>query len=446
MSAFPSRAARWPLALMLAALGACADEPAPTQSASSPRLSQSAAGDVITVTNNSGGTAPGSLRWALAQTTGGETIRFDPRLAGDSILLDSTLMVKKFVTIEGAKDRGIVISGNGRVRVMNVYEGATLRNVTVERGRSDGIAGIYAAGPLTLEHSTVWLNYALNGTGGIYANDITLVNSTVARNTGIYGGPASGIAFPTNGKLTMINSTVTENTFQPGINTFGSTSYIPVITVRNSLIAKNGLRADGFGNCGMNWAFTWQGMNVVDDDTCGAYVPGVRLVADARVDFVNYRGGPTPTVEILRDSPALDAGVDCTVAVDQRYVPRGTRCDVGAFEFTDFITVAITIDPTHRVNPDGSAVITGTVRCSANAYVPLLVDLKQALKGGRPPVQASNGDRIDCTTTAKPWSAYIVTELGTFAKGAATVAVNTFDTAQWVTPASTASAVKLVNR
>src|SRR5687767_2733999 len=95
------RAGRWPLALIVtvAALGACADAEQPiTAPSAQPNKPSLAVGDVITVTNNRGGTEAGSLRWAVAQATGGEIIRFDPRLGGATIMLDSTLVVRNSVT------------------------------------------------------------------------------------------------------------------------------------------------------------------------------------------------------------------------------------------------------------------------------------------------------------------------------------------------------------
>ena len=79
---FNSRVSRVPLALTLvAALVACIDEPTPTDPVRQLEP-QFGVGDVITVTNTSGGTGIGSLRWAMSQVTNGEVIHFDPSLAG----------------------------------------------------------------------------------------------------------------------------------------------------------------------------------------------------------------------------------------------------------------------------------------------------------------------------------------------------------------------------
>ena len=65
------------LAFIAAMLTACSDQP---QTTAPPRSLQPrfGIGDVITVTNTSGGTELGSLRWALSLVTGGEIVRFDP--------------------------------------------------------------------------------------------------------------------------------------------------------------------------------------------------------------------------------------------------------------------------------------------------------------------------------------------------------------------------------
>ena len=88
---FNSRVSRVTLALTLvAALVACVDETTPTDPIRQTQP-QFGFGDVITVTNTSGGTSIGSLRWAMSQVTAGEVIHFDPSLAGQTIVLDTTL-------------------------------------------------------------------------------------------------------------------------------------------------------------------------------------------------------------------------------------------------------------------------------------------------------------------------------------------------------------------
>ena len=119
MLRFPSRVGHWPLALTLAALGACADEP------TAPGVSHIARpnanlGDIISVTTTSGGKEVGSLRWAVAQTTGGEIIRFAPALAGATIVIDSIAPVVYPITIEGPADKGVTISGGNAWHIFEI--------------------------------------------------------------------------------------------------------------------------------------------------------------------------------------------------------------------------------------------------------------------------------------------------------------------------------------
>src|SRR5829696_3803320 len=165
MFALPTRAGRLPLALFVLALAACGD--ASTPAAPDARAQASLAiGDVITVTSASGGTETGSLRWAVAQATGGEVIRFAPALAGATITLDSTLFINVHATIEGPADRGITISAGGKGRVMHVGRGATqpvtFRNLTITGGRTpdEPGAGIMVISSAILQHVTVSGNEA----------------------------------------------------------------------------------------------------------------------------------------------------------------------------------------------------------------------------------------------------------------------------------------------
>ena len=88
------------------------------------------------------------------------------------------------------------------------------------------------------------------------------------------------------------------------------------------------------------------------------------LIADPLLGPLANNGGPTQTMALDRNSPAINA-TDCSgVAVDQRYVARDTKCDIGAFEFV-FTAVNLTIDPRPQVDlTTGAATLTGTVQCS----------------------------------------------------------------------------------
>src|SRR3982751_1903368 len=207
MRSFSTRASSPVIVFTALALGACSDQPATTEARSSlrPHL---AVGDVLLVTNNTDNN-PGSLRLALRQATGGEIIRFDPSLAGATITLDSTLVVLKQVTIEGAADRGITIDGNREGTVFSVLEGAKFVNATITGGKSSNTGDLFAGaivahGPLVLDHSTLTGNEG--SAGALRGDDMTLINSTVAFN--VSSEDIGAIQYGRPGTFTLINSTV----------------------------------------------------------------------------------------------------------------------------------------------------------------------------------------------------------------------------------------------
>ena len=59
-----------------------------------------AAASTITVTNTNDSGA-GSLRQAIANATSGDTIKFAPSLAGQTVTLASTINIQKGITIDG---------------------------------------------------------------------------------------------------------------------------------------------------------------------------------------------------------------------------------------------------------------------------------------------------------------------------------------------------------
>lgn len=436
------RAGRSILAITVTALTACTDQAGPVQpvmGALRPRL---AVGDVILVTNTSGGAVAGSLRSAVNQATGGEVIRFDPGLAGAKITLDTTLDVLQRVTIEGPADKGIVISGGGKALVLRVHDGATLVNLTITEGKGisdEFVGGIVSTGPLVLDHSTVSSNEgAFNA--GLRGDDITLINSTVANNRTSDRLGAAGIAYDFRGALTLINSTVARNVGGAGIGPFGLTAFTPTVTLRNSIIANNGIESCFFGFRG----FVYEGKNISSDESCGGDVLTMAIV-DPLLGTLADNGGPTPTLALDRNSPAINA-TDCDVAVDQRYVARDTRCDIGAFEFV-FTAVTLTVDPGAQVDPStGSAVVSGTVQCSRDETFDLAVDLTQDQRVKRVPVvvRATRTVPIACETVAQPWIARLTPPTGqSFENGAALADARTVNIANGVSPAAAATGVKL---
>ena len=460
MQTSSTRAARRPLAYTatialsaLAVLTGCADDQPATTAPPMPTSSNLLAGQVVTVTNALGSGAFGSLQWAVYLAANeGDTIRFDPSLAGDTIFMDTTLALPKYVTIEGPRDKGgISISGRGKARVMNALRGMTLRNVTVMDGSDPVVGGINSVGPLTIENSAVMLNGSLNGVGGIYVgSEATLINTLVSNNTTF--GPVAGIAYPYSGKLTLINTTIYNNGPGRGIGPYFTAEFNPRVTLSNSILDGNGDRlfpSAGKGNCYDTRGFTRLGVNIADDQTCGTG-DAMKILnwGDVRYGGYVYGVGPSAFLSLYRDSPAINAGRNCSVTIDQRYATRDSLCDIGAYEFTDFNVVTLTISPEVSTSKNGGPTyVRGTVMCShADTKAQTLrVDLTQDQKVGKTPttVQATTDVSFTCDKTKWPWSVALTPSSGAFVAGAAVANVRTVNTPVWYNPSATSSPVKI---
>jgi hypothetical protein len=432
------------LVLIAAALSACADRSNPTESASHllPRRSVGP-GAVIVVTTTNDGLLAGTLRSAVNQTIGGEVIHFDPSIAGAKITLDTTLDIPNNITIEGPADKGMIISGGGKHQVFHVHEGATFANLTITEGKAinnDIAGGILSTGPVVIDHSTLTGNTGGDG-AAIRGNDITLTNSTVANNSAEGGfDVAAGINYDFNGRLTLINSTVAHNTKGAGIAAFGGGG-TPVVTLTNSIISNN---EQGDCNLGTR-GFVYIGVNIIDDKSCGTPEFTVLITDPLVASTVADNGGPTPTLALDHNSPAIN-GTDCTLAVDQRFVKRDAHCDIGAFEFV-FTTIALKIDPTGQVDrTTGAITVTGTLQCSRaeNFDLAITIDQNQKVHNFPTNVNGTKNLTVSCQTTAQPWIVSIQPPSGqTFLNGDATVSAQTVNIAKGVFPSSASTQVKL---
>ena len=424
---------RWPLALSIAALAACADEPtAPTiPTVSGPNA---AIGDVIIVTTSSGGKDVGSLRWAVAQATGGEVIRFAPDLAGDTIIVDSTVVIQRPITIEGPADKGVTISGNYERHILEIRDSlpsaTTLRNLALVNGMGSGSYGggaVIAASDVVLENATL-SGHKGPQTSALYAlKNATLINTTVSNNTNAFSLPAVRV----DKQLTLINSTI-------AYNMYGGIEAGSRLVMRNSLFAANGVGP----NCKGIAPREWYGKNLSSDWSCGD--SAIVKIADPKLDSLRDNGGPARTHALLKTSPALNAGKDCSVAVDERNVARDATCDIGAFEFTDFTTVTITPNASLPVDSNGWVMVNGSLKCSRDETFDLTIEVKQEQKVGRATgvVHAEGKLTVDCTTSAQPWGIALAPTSGVFGNGNAVVTTKT-EAPAWVMATNAASPVKL---
>ena len=155
-----------------------------------------------------------SLREAVERASAGDTIRFDPSLAGGVIALGgSPLEVTAGITIDASGIGGITIDGRGKSSVFHIVGGteanpAELIGLTITRGTGDDFGGgIYNAGTLLIADSTVFGSDANYG-GGIYSS-----GSLTVTNCAVYGNDAylSGGGIYAVGSLTVTRSTISGN-------------------------------------------------------------------------------------------------------------------------------------------------------------------------------------------------------------------------------------------
>src|SRR5262249_33118570 len=102
-------------------------------------------------TNDSG---VDSLRADIAAAHSGDTIKFDPHLAGQTITLTSgELAINKSLNIEGLGTDRLTISGNHATRVFNISGSATnveIAKLTIADGLATGTTVVGPRGPVTL--------------------------------------------------------------------------------------------------------------------------------------------------------------------------------------------------------------------------------------------------------------------------------------------------------
>ena len=266
------------------------------------------------------------------------------------------LAVGGTVTVTGTTFSGNDANRAGGAIEINSDAGAspvtlTLTEVTMDAnqtGSSPGNGGgLHVSGPnntVTIDRSTVSNNVAANEGGGLWNfdnSDMRVWNSTIFGNTA-NGAPGGGGIFnrPAS-RTTTLNVTIAGNSASAGPGGgVANADTTAVYEADNTLIADN----TGASNNDLSGEIS-DGDNNLVEDTAGATLSGMNNITgmDAGLDMAGLanNGGPTLTVALTAESPAIDAGQNavCTGMaignVDQRGIERTETCDIGAFELTD---------------------------------------------------------------------------------------------------------------
>lgn len=324
-------------------------------------------------------------------------------------------------------------------------------------GSGSGLAGsgdggaIFNNGTLTISASTFSSNGATGGdgaplggsaNGGAIRNNgmLTVLDSTFSENQaiggassgGALGGSASGPAIYNMGTAIVTNSTFSANVATGGAGDpqgpgygaiFSSYTATGTVTITNSTFSDNraigtllggGAIQGGGGrfqviikgvilagsapsNCGSSGKPRDDGYNIADDSSCNFTTGTSKVItptSEIKLDSdLKDNGGPTKTLALMADSPAIDAiPVEsctypsgslnpCTIppsitssdqlTCDQRGygrpAPRATACDIGAYEFgavkptpTPTPTYTPTATPTETATPTPTPTATAT--------------------------------------------------------------------------------------
>lgn len=200
-------------------------------------LAPAAEAATFTVTNLNDSGA-GSLRQAIEDANGDATadsIVFQSGLSGTILLTTGELEISEPVTITGPGAANLAVSGNNSSRVFYIWSGEDTTEIDVS------ISGLTITGGNA---------GGKGGSGGGIVNwyeNLTLNNVVVTGNTA--GGNGGGVAsFYDNGagSLTIIDSTISENTGYDGGGVYVEDSAAPAL-ITGSTISGNVAERDGGG-------------------------------------------------------------------------------------------------------------------------------------------------------------------------------------------------------
>lgn len=188
-----------------------------------------------------------------------------------------------------------------------------------------------------------------HGRGGGICNfwEMCLTNCTVAENTArggagtitLNGSGYGGGIYSSNGTLTAVSVTIADNLAIGGqsyvTNGFAAGDAVAnaggSFALLNSILWTRGTSGNAWGVIGD------AGYNLSSDGTAGFASGSSFNFTDPRLSPLADNGGPTPTMALQENSPAIDFGASQGIPlVDQRgwARPFGAGVDIGAYEFT----------------------------------------------------------------------------------------------------------------
>ena len=305
-----------------------------------------------------------------------ETRAFDNRIfnISDGFENQDTFFDVEIIGLTLTEGSSFGFRATGQGGAVDNEENLTITNSILSNNSAVDFGGaISNSGILKIQNSAIVDNTVTGGFvpldgGGIYnSGTATIINSTIANNSANAAG--GGILNSNNAVLEVINSTITGNTVNrsegrysgsgAGIyNLFDTRPQFAgqgTVTITSSIVARNlnaiddspaDLGGGVFDDSEIPAPFNSGGNNLIGNgDTADGFTDGVNgdfvgttdAPIDPRLSTLQNNGGSTPTIALLSDSPAVDAGSNpLNLEFDQRGAGfarvRGSQTDIGAFE------------------------------------------------------------------------------------------------------------------
>jgi len=362
---------------------------------------------IVTNTNDSGA---GSLRQAIADAVSGDTITFDPSLAGQTIILGSSLHVlaSENLMIDGSTlVSKVIISGNHSVSVLTLDQSSvTIKSLIIANGsavddRGGGI-GIYD-GTLNLVNSVVSGNAASEG-GGIFSiGTLNVINSTISSNSALYGGGIESL-----GVVNISNSVISDNSsgFGGGIldnNIADSGS----ITITDSTFSNNSADYSG-GGISSNNGNIHMANSVFSDNSAG----------EGGAIYMNISGGLTINNGSFLNNQSGSGGAILTasdlIVVDSTFLKNAATGPGGAIRASMGTTNLIGDTFSMNTGESGAAILTqaGVLNVENSTFAG---NMAQTIGGG---IYSSENTSTVLSSTlsdnlAQTWGGAIYTYKGT---------------------------------
>lgn len=267
--------------------------------------------------------------------------------------------------------RNAAIQISGCTFVANQVMGANgadgvigLRNLEGDPGRNGGNAAggaIYSTGNLSVTNSTFYLNSATGGNGGVGgAGGSGSFGEDGGR--GGDGGVASGGAVEATALSTIIHATFSNNSLTGGTAgtggagggvlgeegsdgstgaTLGAAINAPGarVNIANSILATASAPLISGAIFDLGGNLTTESNSILNPDISF-------LRRSPRLSPLANNGGPTATMALSTNSPAVDKGVSAyCVLTDQRGSNRVAGCDIGAYEIIGPVTNIVIAPP-----------------------------------------------------------------------------------------------------